>query len=166
MGRQKSALAAWLEYRPLLAPAGALILGVLVIAVAALLLDSRIERLEDTLRYAPGVHLPANAGAEMAAGVREGHLLYVPAYSHIYSRGGKANLLEITLSIRNTDLHDSVTLVSVDYYDTSGKQVRSFLQQPVRLGPLATKEFLVEERDAQSLENALRAGLGLYERRS
>ena len=138
MGPRTSNLTKWLEHHPLLAAFGALFLILFTVAMAAFFVDSRIERLEDTLRYGRSVELPTDDGSEFTAEPGGGQLLYVPAYSHIYSRGGEANLLEITLSVRNTDLDQPITLVAVDYYDTGGKRVRQFLERPTRLAPLAT----------------------------
>jgi hypothetical protein len=56
-------------------------------------------------------------------------------------------LLETTLSVRNTDVSRSFVLQSVRYFDTDGREVRSFLNAPLTVGPLATVEFLVEAKD-------------------
>jgi hypothetical protein len=79
--------------------------------------------------------------------VASGQTVYVPAYSHIYARGGRAYLLEITLSIRNTDPSYAITVNAVRYYDTNGKLVKEHLDSPIRLAPLASTEFLVEQQD-------------------
>lgn len=78
-----------------------------------------------------------------------GQTVYVPAYAHIY-HGAKARPfdLAVTLSIRNTDLKQSITLTSVDFYDTDGKLVKVHLIKPEKLPPLATREILVDERDS------------------
>lgn len=75
------------------------------------------------------------------------HAAYVPAYSHIYHHVGDAFLLATTLSIRNTDPRDSLTVTSVRYYDTDGQLVRHDLRNPRTLGPLQSMEFVVEEQD-------------------
>ena len=78
----------------------------------------------------------------------KGQTLYVPAYSHIYwGPKGRPFNLACTLSLRNTDPAATVTVTSVEYYDTAGKRIRSYLEAPLSLGPLATKEFYVEEED-------------------
>jgi len=79
--------------------------------------------------------------------VASGQTVYIPVYSHIYARGGRAFLLEITLSIRNTDPSHAITVNSVRYHDTGGKIVREHLEDPIRLAPLASAEFLVEQGD-------------------
>lgn len=82
--------------------------------------------------------------AEMSAG----QTVYVPCYSHIY-HGVKTRpfYLTITLSVRNIDLKHSMSLTSVDYYDTDGKIARSYLKEPALLPPLMTKEYIVDLAD-------------------
>lgn len=75
------------------------------------------------------------------------HRVYVPVYSHVYFGDGKPYLLTTTLSIRNTDLARGILVKAVTYYDTGGRLVRNYLNAPLRLGPLASREILVEEHD-------------------
>ena len=78
-----------------------------------------------------------------------GQTIYVPVYSHIYNweRTRKMDLTAI-LSVRNTDITNSIIISSVNYYDTNGKLVRKDLDQPVELGPLAATSFVVNQEDA------------------
>lgn len=77
-----------------------------------------------------------------------GQTVYVPIYSHIY-HGIKTRsfALTVTVSVRNVDPKASFTLTSVDFYDTDGRFLRHLLDKPLVVGPLATKEFIIEERD-------------------
>ena len=75
------------------------------------------------------------------------HTVYVSVYSHVYFGDGKPYLLTTRLSIRNTDMARGIFVKSVKYYDTNGKLVRSYLDVPLKLGALASKEILVEEHD-------------------
>jgi hypothetical protein len=73
---------------------------------------------------------------------------YVPVYSDIYSGDEDRRFqLTITLSIRNTSLSDTLFVTQVDYYNTKGALVRSYLEKPTLLQPLETKEFLVKKSD-------------------
>ena len=72
---------------------------------------------------------------------------YVPVYSHIYTDGGKAVLLESTLVIRNTDPDNTINIHSIDYYDTSGKRVRQFISEGYELNAMSSAEYLVEKRE-------------------
>ncbi|MDO9083232.1 MAG: DUF3124 domain-containing protein [Humidesulfovibrio sp.] len=84
------------------------------------------------------------AQAEMSTG----QTLYVPCSSHTY-HGPKSRAIEltVTLAVRNLDTRRSITLTSVDYHRTDGRLVRRYLDKPVVLGPLAAREFLVEQND-------------------
>ena len=78
----------------------------------------------------------------------KGQLVYVPVYSHVYyGDQEKQILLTAILSIRNTDPARGVTITQVDYYDSQGKQVKSYLPKPLVLKPLASTRFIVAESD-------------------
>ena len=79
--------------------------------------------------------------------ITAGQTIYVPAYSEIYYSNDRTLNLTITLSIRNTDLTNSIVLTSVRYFDTHGQLVREYLSQPKRLGPMASSSFFVETSD-------------------
>lgn len=77
-----------------------------------------------------------------------GQSLYVPAYSHIYSGNSeKPFLLTVTLSIRNTNLEEPITISAADYYETQGKMLRPFIAEPVSLKPLESIRYVIPERD-------------------
>ncbi|EKK04615.1 hypothetical protein RBSH_00054 [Rhodopirellula baltica SH28] len=76
-----------------------------------------------------------------------GQRLYVPAYSHVYHQKGEPYLLTVTLNVRNTDVGNEIVVTSVRYFDTSGKELRSLLQKPLQLAPLAATEFVIERDD-------------------
>lgn len=121
---------------------------------AAVYLDGRLSRVEQSLQYVPPrSYEPPNLQDYAAAGVDVDRLadarsVYVPVYSHVYYQGGAPCLLETTLSIRNIDPDSPVFIDSVEYFDTSGKLVKTYLDELIRLQPLQTIEFLVERRDS------------------
>jgi hypothetical protein len=88
--------------------------------------------------------------AASAAEIRlsTGQTVYVPIYSHIYS-GVKARPFDLaaTLSIRNTNLKSTLTLVSVKYYDSEGKLVKDYLDAPIGINALATTRYIITEDD-------------------
>jgi len=88
------------------------------------------------------------AGAAQGAIISTGQTIYVPVYSHIYS-GDREHpfYLTATLSVRNTDPKHAITILSVDYYDSKGKLLRSYLNSPVDLNPLATNRYIIKESD-------------------
>jgi len=93
----------------------------------------------------------AAAPTEQAAadiGIVEGQTVFVPVYSHVnFYIEGKTYLLAATLSIRNTDPEYSITVESVDYFDSDGVLVQRYLEEPRSLPPLGSTEFFVEQAD-------------------
>ncbi|WP_223913387.1 DUF3124 domain-containing protein [Geobacter sp. AOG1] len=78
----------------------------------------------------------------------KGQTIYVPVYSNIFSAPRKIPFnLATLLSIRNTDMSNSITIVSADYYDTKGKLVRKYYQQPMTLMPLESTSIYIPEDD-------------------
>jgi len=77
-----------------------------------------------------------------------GQSVYVSIYSHIYS-GLKARPFDLAaiLSIRNTDINQPVTLISVKYYDTEGKLLKEYLDEPLQLKALASTRYIIMEDD-------------------
>lgn len=123
------------------------VLSFLALLGAIIYVGDRLETLEDQLRFrAPAVQ-QAPPGQSQEIVVIDGQTVYVPVYSHIYSTGGEAYLLEATVSIRNTDPNHGIRLTSVRYFNTRGELVEDFLDGSLTLGPLETTAFLVEKRD-------------------
>ena len=86
--------------------------------------------------------------AESEIPLSKGQTVYVPVYSHIYS--GNNNIpfyLTATLSIRNTDPKQSITVLAADYYDTTGKLLKKYIANPVPLGPICSTHFIIQESD-------------------
>jgi len=79
---------------------------------------------------------------------KTGQTIYVPVYSHIYSGNReRAFNLAVTLSIRNTDSKNAITLAVVDYYDSHGVMVRHYLGENLTVGPMASIRYVVKESD-------------------
>jgi len=77
-----------------------------------------------------------------------GQIIYVPVYSHIYYQDQQRTIdLAATLSIRNTDGDQPIQIDAVLYYDSDGNLVRSYLEEPLRLGAMASTAFVVDEDD-------------------
>jgi hypothetical protein len=79
---------------------------------------------------------------------------YVPAYSSVSISQGHARAdFSVTLSIHNASETRPLIVKRVAYFDTTGKQVESFLKAPIALKPFATIEIFVATTD-------LRGGTG------
>jgi hypothetical protein len=86
-------------------------------------------------------------GAEFRAVA--GQTIYVPVYSHVYtSNDARPFDLAVTLSARNTDRDRPIVVTSVRYHDRDGRLVRDYLKVPLRIAPLASMDFFVQESDA------------------
>lgn len=89
------------------------------------------------------------AGPEaLAAPVRTGELLYVPAYSSIYTTAAHQTMpLTVILSVRNTDPARSILLRSAKYYDSGGELLKEVVPMARVLPPLATFDHVVDLSD-------------------
>ena len=94
------------------------------------------------------VFSPVCFAADEAVGLSTGQTIYVPAYSHIY--GGSLErpfLLTVTLSIRNIDPSHGITVTAVEYYETQGKLLKTYLDKPVALKKLESVRYIIPEKD-------------------
>lgn len=73
---------------------------------------------------------------------------YVAIYSDIYteSRDIKFNLTA-TLSLRNTSQRHNIYISDVNYFNSSGKLVKEFLNKPILLEPLQSIEYVIEKNN-------------------
>ncbi len=76
-----------------------------------------------------------------------GQTIYVPVYSEIHHFQNRTFPLAATLSVRNTDPQNPIIITSVKYYNSDGKLVREHLENPLRMAPLATTDFIVDQND-------------------
>lgn len=137
-----------MQYNYLICPKLLKFVGLSLITVAVMV-SCTSPNTQQTSDHSPLVQTTSDVKA-----VREiknpamGQTLYVPIYSHIYAEDRKSMLnLTATLSIRNTDLQQTLIINSVRYYDSDGKQVRQYLEKPIALKALATKDFVIPRTD-------------------
>lgn len=90
--------------------------------------------------------LPAMAGRKLQ--VSKGQKVYVPVYSHVY-QGPKSRPYNLSalLSIRNVDMKHSITITTIKYYDDDGSLVKNYLETPIVIPPMGTKEAYIPERN-------------------
>lgn len=80
---------------------------------------------------------------------QKGQTLYVPAYAYIYHGNKEAKLnLTTTLSIRNTSRKNDIRILSVNYHNTDGELLRSYLDEPIIMKPLQSIRYVVKLDDA------------------
>ncbi len=136
----------WMANKAFLAIFGALFALIFIIFIVVINVATQMDDIEDKFQYVPP---QASGQAIPEESTVAGQTIYVPVYSHIYHQGGKPFLLESTLSIRNSDPGKDITVNSVRYYNTEGKLVKNYLEKPLRLNPLATVEYLVEQKKTE-----------------
>ncbi|WP_405569609.1 DUF3124 domain-containing protein [Winogradskyella sp. Asnod2-B02-A] len=75
---------------------------------------------------------------------------YLSVYSQIYSYSQhKTYNLTAMVSLRNTSINDSIYLYKVDYYDTHGTLLKSYINKPVYLAPMETLDIVINEADIE-----------------
>ena len=140
----KSEKGSWLTNKTFLAFFGAMFALIFITLLIVINVATQVEDIDEKLKYIP----PQPKAAEIPPKyVVAGQMVYVPVYSHIYAKGGKPFLLEATLSVRNTDTNEDITIASVHYYDTNGNLIKDYLEKPMLLKTLATAEFLVAQKE-------------------
>lgn len=76
--------------------------------------------------------------------------IYVPTYSRVYgaAAGAKKSVeLSTTLRIDNTSSTKPLVIERIEYYETSGKLVQSYLKEPLALRPFGTIEIVIPSED-------------------
>jgi len=75
---------------------------------------------------------------------------YVPAYSSVAMSQGRLRVdFSVTLSVHNASESQPLVVKRIAYFDTSGKQVESYLKAPVALKPLATVSIFIPTDDVR-----------------
>jgi hypothetical protein len=76
--------------------------------------------------------------------------IYVPTYSRVYgAAAGAKKLIELstTLRIDNTSSTKPLVIERIEYYETSGRLVQSYLSEPLALRPFSTIEIVIPAED-------------------
>jgi hypothetical protein len=142
----KSERGSWITNKTFLAFFGALFALLFITLLIVISVATQVEDIDEKLKYIP----PQTKAAEIPPkSMVAGQKVYVPVYSHIYAKGGKPFLLETTLSFRNSDPNEDITIASVRYYDTDGNLIKDYLKKPMLINPLATVEFLVAQKEIE-----------------
>lgn len=75
--------------------------------------------------------------------------VYVPIYSHIFLGGTERMPLNLSanLIIRNTDSVNLIHITEINYYNSEGELIKSYLNSPKELKPMASTYFLIQTSD-------------------
>lgn len=125
-------------------------LKITVVMLHLLVLTSCASRQAERQDASPPPAVRAQSGASTEGDGNQivGQTIYVPVYSHIYTRDKSRVInLSATLSIRNTDAQNPISIASVRYYGTNGALVREYLNKAISLAPMASTDFVVAEDD-------------------
>lgn len=105
-----------------------------------------IAPVNQSLENRPGV---TPVAVEQLPDLVMGQVIYVPIYSEIYdSDPNQTFQLAATLSLRNTDLNSPIIIETLDYYDSGGEKISTYLSTPIQLAPLASLEIVVARADS------------------
>ncbi|MDC6362347.1 MULTISPECIES: DUF3124 domain-containing protein [Flavobacteriaceae] len=73
---------------------------------------------------------------------------YLSVYSQIYSETEhRTHNLTGTISMRNTNLKDSIFIRKAEYFDTHGNSIRTYFDKPIFIKPMETVEIVIDEKD-------------------
>ncbi len=73
---------------------------------------------------------------------------YLSIYSQIYSQSEhRTHNLTATVSMRNTNLKDTIFLEKADYFDTHGELIRTYFSKTIYIAPMETVEIVIDESD-------------------
>ena len=94
------------------------------------------------------VLIATGSNADTCSERTKGQTVYVPVYSHIYSGDQERPIyLAVTLSLRNTDTSQAITITRVDYYDSNGQLIKNYVEAPVSLKAMASTRYVIKESD-------------------
>jgi len=75
---------------------------------------------------------------------------YLSVYSEVYHlKEGRTHDLTATVSMRNPNPADTIYIQSVRYFNTQGKEIRSYLDKPIYITPMETVQIVIEENDKE-----------------
>ena len=78
------------------------------------------------------------------------HHSYLSVYSLVYHRTEKRQYnLSVTISMRNTSSTETLVLNAIDYYNGEGEKIRAYVENPVCLGPMVTREIVINAPDTE-----------------
>lgn len=75
---------------------------------------------------------------------------YLSVYSQIYDQSEHRTFdLTVTVSMRNTNMRDTIYIDKAEYFDTKGKSIRKYLNETIYIAPMETIEIVINEMDQE-----------------
>lgn len=92
--------------------------------------------------------LLSGQGLASSVELSQGQSIYIPIYSHIY-HGDRERPFDLaaTLSIRNIDPNQEITIRTADYFDSNGNLLKSYVEKPIKLKKLASIRYVIKSSD-------------------
>lgn len=122
------------------------ILLVFLVAVLFISCESRKQETESkpiSTQFNPEImKIPDKGGRKL-----KGQVLYMPVYSNIPFLQKQKYDLSAFIAIHNTDLTNRIKVTMVNYFDTEGKLVKTYIGSEQYLNPLSTAIFEVSMDD-------------------
>ena len=117
--------------------------------ILVLIFSSCMPEKEEEVKEIPEHIQPIAAMGDLD--LSNGQMVYVPAYSQIYSvfpntSDTRINLA-VTLSIRNTDMNNPIIIKSVSYYGDDGTLFKEYVETPFRLSQMASVSYNISRTD-------------------
>ena len=92
--------------------------------------------------------LSPGAWGQTETTLSKGQTVYVPIYAQIYHGLKESPFdLTVTVSIRNTDPNNAITVLSADNYDSNAKLVRKYVEKPFQLNAMASMRYIIRRSD-------------------
>ncbi|MBL7671984.1 MAG: DUF3124 domain-containing protein [Bdellovibrionaceae bacterium] len=104
---------------------------------------------ESQKNQAPVVSAYSKMDVSQIINSSKGQTVYVPIYSNIPVFNKQIFSLRAILSVRNTSEKENLIISQIDYYDTNGKLLKSYLDQPISLAKMATYEVEISSLDVR-----------------
>lgn len=105
--------------------------------------ESKTENSLPAVSFNPGtLKIPDTGGRKL-----RGQVLYMPVYSNIPYSSKHQFDLSAFLAIHNTDLKNKIKITKIDFFNTDGKLVKSFISSDKQINPLSTMIITIPESD-------------------
>ncbi|MDD4664066.1 MAG: DUF3124 domain-containing protein [Caldisericia bacterium] len=119
---------------------------VFLIAVLVISCESRKQETETKLTSTPFnpeiLKIPDKGGRKL-----KGQVLYMPVYSNVPFLKKQKYDLSAFIAIHNTDLTNKIKLTMVNFFNTEGKLVKTYIESEQYVNPLSTSIFEVSIDD-------------------
>nr|WP_293304049.1 DUF3124 domain-containing protein [Allomuricauda sp.] len=120
----------------------------LVVILLSLLILSCAEKAPEDVSSVDPINWSARTVALSASDSLVNGSSYLSVYSQVYSETEhRTHNLTATISMRNTNLKDTIYIRKAEYFDTHGNAIRTYFDAPIYIKPMETVEIVIDEKD-------------------